>query len=59
MSFFDTSVYAINRYEDELPDMMLAAHQEYEKGNISAEDYANALRKMYAVLDFLMLGGKC
>lgn len=57
MSFFDTTEFAIDKYEDELPDMMLGAHEDYKNGNISAEDYANALRKIYVIIEMLYIGG--
>ena len=58
MSFFDTTDFAINKYETELPDMLLGAHEDYEHGNIDAEAYANALRKIYTIIELLYLEGK-
>lgn len=51
MNAFDTTEYAIEKYETELPDMMLEAHEDYVLGNISAENYANALRKIHAIIE--------
>lgn len=58
ISFFDTTDYAIQKYEDELPDMLLDAHKDYENNKIDAEAYADALRKIYTIIDMLYIGGK-
>lgn len=58
MDFFDTNAYAIIKYEEELPDMLMGAHQDYAHGNISEEAYANALRKIYTIIELLYLEGK-
>ena len=57
MSFYDTTDYAIQKYEDELPDMLLGAHQDYANGNLDPEAYANALRRIYTLVELLYVEG--
>lgn len=54
---FDSTQFVIERYENELPDMLLGAHEDYNNGNIDAKAYEDALRKIYAVLEMLYIGG--
>lgn len=48
----------IDRYENDVPDMLIGAHKDYVTGNIEAKDYAAALRKIYNTLEELYLGDK-
>lgn len=56
MSFFNTDGYAIERYEGILPDMLFDAQQAHEKGKLDEKEYANTLRKIYALLEMLPIG---
>ena len=53
MRAFEANRMVIQRYEEELPDMLLGAHEDYEHGNIDEEAYANALRKIYDLIEML------
>ena len=57
MNLLEDTLYAIARYEDELPDLLKNAKEDYENGFISPDDYANALRKIYTIIEMLYLGG--
>lgn len=57
MSFFDTDEFAIQRYEDELPDMLLGAHEDYINGNLDKKAYADALRRIYTIIELLYVEG--
>ena len=57
MSFFDTTKFAIQKYEEELPDMLLGAHEDYMHGNLDEEAYANTLRRIYTLIELLYVEG--
>lgn len=57
MDFFDTDKYAIIKYEEELPDMLMGAHQDYEHGNLNEKAYADALRRIYTIIELLYVEG--
>ena len=58
MNLLKDTLYAIERYEDELPDLLQNAKKDFENGFISPDAYANALRKIYTIIELLYLEGK-
>lgn len=48
---WDSPESRIERYETDLPELMAAMHDNYMKGRLAAEDYAQALKLAYDALD--------
>lgn len=49
-AYFDTPGYRIQRYEDDIPELMAGMHDDYMEGKLAAEFYAKALEKVYNAL---------
>ena len=50
MNNIDAAVVRIQRYEDDIPDVFHAAHDNYMNGVIDADSYADTLEKIYSTL---------
>ena len=48
--FLDSAEYRIQRYEDDIPELMTGMHDDYMEGKLDAARYAEALRKVYDAL---------
>lgn len=48
--YFDTAEYRIQKYEDDIPELMAGMHDDYMEGKLAAEFYAKALEKVYNAL---------
>ena len=49
-AYFDTAEYRIQRYEEDIPELMAGMHDDYMEGKLAAEFYAKALEKVYNAL---------
>ena len=49
-AYFDTAEYRIQKYEDDIPELMAGMHDDYMEGKLAAEFYAKALEKVYNAL---------
>lgn len=48
--FLDSVEYRIQRYEDDIPELMAGMHNDYMEGKLDAARYAEALKKVYNAL---------
>lgn len=51
--YLDTPEYAIQRYEDDIPELFHHIHDGYMTGMVNAKAYADALRTIYSTLEEL------
>lgn len=51
--YFDTVEYRVQRYEDDIQDLFQRVHEGYKNGMVNAKAYADALAKIYSVLEEL------
>ena len=58
MNLLEDTLYAIERYENELPDLLQNAKEDFKNGFISPNAYVDALRKIYTIIELLYLEGK-
>ena len=45
--FLDSTEYRIQRYEDDIPELMAGMHNDYMEGKLDAARYAEVLKKVY------------
>lgn len=48
--YFDTAEYRIQKYEDDIPELMAGMHDDYMEGKLDATRYAEVLKKVYDAL---------
>lgn len=48
--FLDSAEYRIQRYEDDIPELMAGMHNDYMEGKLDAARYAEVLKKVYDAL---------
>lgn len=48
--YFDTAEYRIQKYEDDIPELMAGMHDDYMEGKLDADRYAEVLKKVYNAL---------
>ena len=48
--YLDSAEYRIQRYEDDIPELMTGMHDDYMEGKLDAARYAEALKKVYDAL---------
>ena len=48
--YLDSAEYRIQKYEDDIPELMAGMHDDYMEGKLAAEFYAKALEKVYNAL---------
>ena len=48
--YFDTAEYRIQKYEDDIPELMAGMHADYVEGKLDAARYAEVLKRVYDVL---------
>lgn len=48
--YFDTAEYRIQKYEDDIPELMAGMHDDYMEGKLDAARYAEVLKKVYDAL---------
>lgn len=48
--YFDTAEYRIQKYEDDIPELMAGMHADYMEGKLDAARYAEVLKQVYDVL---------
>lgn len=53
MDYFNTDAYAIDRYEQVIPDMLFEAQKVYADGKLDPKAYLSILRKIYALLEMI------
>lgn len=49
-AYFDTAEYRIQKYEDDIPELMAGMHDDYMEGKLDAARYAEVLKKVYDAL---------
>lgn len=49
-AYFDTAEYRIQKYEDDIPELMAGMHDDYMEGKLDAASYAEVLKKVYDAL---------
>lgn len=49
-AYFDTAECRIQRYEEDIPELVAGMHDDYMEGKLAAEFYAKALEKVYNAL---------
>ena len=48
--YLDSAEYRIQRYEDDIPELMAGMHNDYMEGKLDAARYAEVLKKVYDAL---------
>lgn len=49
-AYFDTAEYRIQKYEDDIPELMAGMHDDYMEGKLDAARYSEVLKKVYDAL---------